>query len=586
MNQLANKMKKYILLVLLLMTFLPLKAQQNGKALAANYKPIGSNSTIDTESLKLISSKEVLITLIKNDEVLNSRHADRIMEVLETMYVAGSKPVIWLTSKGPKSILTEANRQIQSSNAHGLNPARYASQWFDKTYAKVNSGNYNAEELEAINLNLTANYLLFNYDLIKGRINPDKLSGYWVKDKRQVKLLQRLSASKTSKKLRSHLKRITPKGKKYTQLQREYQFYENLDDEGGWPEIVLPENTAIEPAESHELIPAIRKRLSITDMYYTVKRKRPALTLTLIDSTLYDEKLISSVKRFQERHGLEVDGIIGKSTVTAMNISARRKADIIALNMERMRWMPTNVGQHFIEVNIPEYKLRVYNKKKKALEMKVIVGKEYTSTPVFSDTLKYLVLSPTWTVPMSIKAYEMLPKLKEEPTYYTKKNYKFYKGWNTSNEVNPATIDWSQYNGKDFPFNVVQQPGPTNSLGLVKFIMPNDMSIYLHDTPTDYLFERTERAFSHGCIRLEKPEVLANYLLRDQKNWGSARINEFLHKPSPEKVYLEKDYHVQLAYFTAFVDEKGTMNFRDDIYGHDDQQLKELKAIHSDLEIQ
>jgi len=269
-----------------------------------------------------------------------------------------------------------------------------------------------------------------------------------------------------------------------------------------------------------------------------------------------------------------------------MNISARRKADIIALNMERMRWMPTNVGQHFIEVNIPEYKLRVYNKKKKALEMKVIVGKEYTSTPVFSDTLKYLVLSPTWTVPMSIKAYEMLPKLKEEPTYYTKKNYKFYKGWNTSNEVNPATIDWSQYNGKDFPFNVVQQPGPTNSLGLVKFIMPNDMSIYLHDTPTDYLFERTERAFSHGCIRLEKPEVLANYLLRDQKNWGSARINEFLHKPSPEKVYLEKDYHVQLAYFTAFVDEKGAMNFRDDIYGHDDQQLKELKAIHSDLEIQ
>ncbi|TRX60516.1 L,D-transpeptidase family protein [Fulvivirga sp. M361] len=285
------------------------------------------------------------------------------------------------------------------------------------------------------------------------------------------------------------------------------------------------------------------------------------------------------MKRFQQRHGLEVDGRIGRSTLNALNISVSDKIKMIELNLERLRWLPKNYGREYLLVNIPEYKLRAYQKSKLSLVMGVIVGKEYTSTPVFCDTLRYLVFSPTWTVPHSIKSEEMLPRLQRDSSYYSGKNYKFYKGWHTDQEIEPSLVDWSQYSIDHFPFNVVQQPGPGNALGLVKFIMPNNHSIYLHDTPTDHLFERTERALSHGCIRLEEPALLAQYLLRDQKSWDINKILAAMHKDEPERVYFKKNYHVQLTYLTSFVDEFGLINFRDDIYGHDRAQMTEINTI-------
>lgn len=178
---------------------------------------------------------------------------------------------------------------------------------------------------------------------------------------------------------------------------------------------------------------------------------------------------------------------------------------------------------------------------------------------------------------MSIKSTEMLEKLKTNATYYTDKDFKFYHGWDLNNELtDPRAINWNLYSENNFPFTVVQQPGPSNALGLAKFIMPNDLSIYLHDTPTDYLFDRNERAFSHGCIRLEKPDVLAEYLLRDQPGWNMKAIHKAMKSDEPIRVDFKQEYPVYLIYLTAFIDELGLLNFRDDIYGYDQQQLNKI----------
>lgn len=295
------------------------------------------------------------------------------------------------------------------------------------------------------------------------------------------------------------------------------------------------------------------------------------------DSLLYDSKLISAVKQFQHRHGLEVDGRIGGNTIEAMNVSVNDRIESIILNLERLRWLPSDLGKDYLMVNLPEYKLNIYKNRKLDLDMRVIVGKKTTSTPIFKDTLKYLVFSPTWTVPMSIKSVEMLSRLQKNSAYYSNRDFKFYNGWNLNDEVDPRNIDWSKYGENNFPFTAVQQPGPSNALGLVKFIMPNDLSIYLHDTPTDYLFERNERAFSHGCIRVEKPDVLAKYLLKPHRGWDMNAIHKAMRSDKPIRVDFKEDLPVYLVYLTAFVDELGLINFREDIYNYDQQQFNKIK---------
>ncbi len=546
------------------------KLSQERKSLPDSLWALPSKS-IKPEVFFMVPETYDLAKIPTSDGFKRSRYYDHIKQQIDSIYTLRNFTPIWLNGlRGYKEICEEALLQLQSAYLHGLDPEDYQAAEIRQMLSEVlKTKKIPLERYKTIELTLTAHYLLFNYDLIKGRVNPYKISKYWFYLDKKADVTSSIAELSSSKDLEKHFAAIIPKTDGYQQMTRQLAYYRQIKQNGGWPGISpWSSSYVLEPDSLDPFVPLIRERLKLTEV--NILKSAPK------DSLRYDAELTSAVKQFQHRHGLEVDGRIGSNTVEFMNISVSEKINQMLLNLERMRWLPSDFGEDFAMVNLPEYKLKVYKNRKVDLEMRVIVGKKTTSTPIFQDTLKYIVFSPTWTVPMSIKSTEMLAKLLNSPTHYSA-DFKFYNGWDLNDEVNPANVDWTKYSESHFPFTVVQQPGPKNALGLAKFIMPNDLSIYMHDTPTDYLFERNERAFSHGCIRLEKPDVLAEYFLRDQQGWDMAAIKKAMNNDKPIRVDLTHAYPVYLIYLTAFVDELGLVNFREDIYGYDLEQIQKLK---------
>lgn len=281
-------------------------------------------------------------------------------------------------------------------------------------------------------------------------------------------------------------------------------------------------------------------------------------SVKLNNDIFYDSALLVSVKKFQHRMGLTEDGAIGNKMIVELNVPVRKRVQQILVNMERIRWMPPENDSNYIIVNIPEYKMRVYDSGKLAYDMNVIVGSAANSSVIFNGNLKYIVFSPFWNVPESIVRAEILPGIRKNGNYLAKHNMEII--------------------GQSGGLPIVRQnPGPKNSLGLVKFLFPNNYSIYFHDTPNRNLFSQTSRNLSHGCIRLGEPVKFARYLLRnDTINWPDHKIDSAMHLEKEKWVTLKKSVPVFLVYFTAWVDKSGELNFRKDIYGHDKKMVDKL----------
>jgi len=269
-------------------------------------------------------------------------------------------------------------------------------------------------------------------------------------------------------------------------------------------------------------------------------------------SLVYNAALTKAVKNFQFRYGLKEDGAVGGSTLSEMNRPVDFRIRQILVNMERIRWVPAQPGGDYILVNIPSFKLYAYQKGKLAFNMNVVVGSTQNNTVIFTGKLRHVVFSPYWNVPPSIVNKEVLPGIKRNPNYLASHN-----------------MEW---NGGQ----VRQKPGPKNSLGLVKFLFPNSYNIYLHDTPSKSLFNEDKRAFSHGCIRLSEPKKLAQWILRNDLAWTEEAIVKAMHTGKEKYVNVRRDVQVFIGYFTAFVDNEGNMNFRDDIYGHDKKLAEKM----------
>lgn len=268
-------------------------------------------------------------------------------------------------------------------------------------------------------------------------------------------------------------------------------------------------------------------------------------------SNLYDTNLENAVKSYQERFGMTPDGVIGSRFISSMNMPLSYYIRKIIVNMERMRWIPTNISRHFLLINIPSFSLYAYNDDTVTFRMNVVVGKNVHKTVLFSGNIQYIVFSPYWNVPPSIMKAEVLPAIKRDPGYLKRNN-----------------MEW---NGN----SIRQKPGPKNSLGLVKFLFPNSYNIYLHDSPAKSLFNEPTRAFSHGCIRLAEPAKLADYLLKDDPQWNEKAIDKAMHAGKEKYVTLKQTMPVYIGYFTAYVDSKGRLNFRDDVYNRD-QALEKM----------
>jgi murein L,D-transpeptidase YcbB/YkuD len=311
-------------------------------------------------------------------------------------------------------------------------------------------------------------------------------------------------------------------------------------------------------------VPAIRTRLKLTD----------GVGPSRVESEIYDDALVDAVKRFQARQGLENDGVIGASTIVAMNVPLQERIQSIVMALERLRWMPEDLGRQYVIVNIAGFDLRRINGGNVEEHMAVVVGKPYTRTPVFSDRIRYVEFNPYWTVPPGIAANEELPKLRKNPASLSEQGFELVRG----NEViDPKSIDWSRYGSGNFPFQIRQRPGDNNALGHVKLMFPNEHNVYLHDSPARSLFSRNVRAFSHGCIRLARPLDLADQVLRagGVSGWNRDRIDQVIALGKNTVVSLQNPLPVHITYMTAWVD-GDFVNFRPDIYGHDAKLLAAL----------
>lgn len=326
----------------------------------------------------------------------------------------------------------------------------------------------------------------------------------------------------------------------YRALKEQLQKYYAIVQKGGWPQITTKKKS-FKKGMSDSAIGVIKRRLQITgDM--------PGADT----SQVFNDTLELAVKRFQTAMGYKPDGVINTQLIKDLNVPAITRVQQILMNMGRMRWMPTEPSGRLIVVNIPEFVLHVYEGKGEAWRMNVVVGKEGHNTMMFSGDLNQVVFSPYWNVPPSIVKNEILPELASNPAYLASQNME-------------------QVGTEDGLPKIRQLPGTGNSLGRVKFLFPNSFNIYFHDTPAKSLFEKDKRAYSHGCIRLAEPEKMARYLLRDQPEWTPEKIESAMNSGTEKYVKLKNPVPVLITYYTAWVDNNGLLNFRDDIYDHDDK---------------
>lgn len=325
----------------------------------------------------------------------------------------------------------------------------------------------------------------------------------------------------------------------YKALKDQLGKYLSIARKGGWPQVNIVGKKSLKKGISSPDIVTIKKRLAITG------------DMPLNDtSQIFTDTLAIAVKNFQARHGFRETGMVSDSLVKEMNVPVTQRIEQLLMNMDRMRWLANNPSGNLIIVNIPEFVLHVYEGKQKAFDIDVVVGKEGHNTMMFNGDLNQVVFSPYWNVPPSIVAKEILPAMEKNPNYIAKENM--------------------EITGNDDGLPVVRQkPGAGNALGKVKFLFPNSFNIYFHDTPAKSLFEKDKRAYSHGCIRLKEPEKFANYVLRNQPEWTPEKISEAMNSGTEKYVKVKDPIPVVITYYTAWVDENGRLNFREDIYGHD-----------------
>ncbi len=400
------------------------------------------------------------------------------------------------------------------------------------------------QQLADADVILTSAYVALGEDLLTGQVDPKHMSQDWHIDPHDERIDSALVRSLHSDSLAASIAAMKPQDPGYAALRTALDRYREIARRGGWPRVPAGRALKRGDMESASRLAALRARLATEGLVDSAAASSDSAAGA---RSRYDAALAGAVARFQATHGITVDSVLGAETVKSMNTPAQYRVGQIAANLERYRWLPRKLGDRHIVVNVPAFRLEAYDSGQKVLEMKVVVGAEYENrkTPVFSDNMQYLVFRPYWLVPDSIAAREIWPKVQADPGYLDRDNYEIYND-----------------RGKQ---RIRQKPGDKNSLGLVKFMFPNDFNIYLHDTPQQQLFQKDVRAFSHGCIRLQKPAELAQWVL----GWPPERVQQEMHDgPDNHQVNLPQKIPVYIVYFTVY-SRDGELYFGNDLYDRD-----------------
>jgi murein L,D-transpeptidase YcbB/YkuD len=456
-----------------------------------------------------------------------------------------------------KQDIDDLKTAIRQSYDHGLTPSDYHIIAIEEM-SDVNT----PDEKVLRDIVLTDAFLFFTSHVISGKTNPKTKDAQWqlVKSERNpVNYIDKIGKEP----LLSLIENLYPQHRNYSFLKEQLAECRRMAAEGGWPKVV--EGAMLKPGMSDSRVPQIKRRLQITGEFKA-----------LVDSEnfIYDEELKQAVVKFQKKHGVEALGNIGPETTAALNASVEERIKTLEVKLERWRWLPVGFSSYYVLVNIANFELEVIDDGQRLIHQKVIVGRPFRKTPVFSSEMEYLVINPTWTVPPTILRNDLVPEVRKNVRYLADKKISVLS--QDGKKLNPDSINWDS--NSVFSYTFRQDPGKSNALGSVKFMFPNSYSVYLHDTPSRELFNRAERAFSSGCIRVEKPVELAELLLADQGKWSQASIRSVIETNSTQTVRLPRKPAVYLLYWTAWIDNEGHHHYSKDIYDRDEPVYNSLKS--------
>jgi murein L,D-transpeptidase YcbB/YkuD len=469
------------------------------------------------------------------------------------LYKLYGNNALWLTSDGLHKTRTKAlTDAVLAANGDGMRLDDYPIGALAEAIAALKQTKTpTADQLATADVILTASYTSLGEDLLTGQVDPRTVAQAWHVDPEEENVDSALVRNLRYEQLDKALATMRPTDDDYRALSRQLKIYRGIVAKGGWQKV--PDTKQVKPGATADpaVLAAVRSRLAVEGIVPAGGANKASMIPSSQDAgatsaNTYDHDLAAAVALFQTRHGINVDSALGKETIESMNVPADFRLGEIAANMERYRWLPRSFGSRYIFVNVSAFKLEAYDTGQKNLDMKVIVGEEYQdkATPVFADSMETVVFRPYWNVTPDIAAKEIFPK---GSAYMARENMETY-------QEGGAT-------------RVRQRPGPKNALGLVKFLFPNDFNIYLHDTPNHELFKQDVRAFSHGCIRVERPAELAQWVL----GWPADKVQQEMENPPDNKsVKVPRKIPVYITYFTTYMN-NGQLYFGNDLYSRDDK---------------
>jgi L,D-transpeptidase YcbB len=476
-------------------------------------------------------------------------------QLLVLFYSATEYELAWRDGTNVIALITA----LTDAYTEGLNPQDYHFNLLQSYFRNAKMTEIDSVEFDVL---LTDAFLTYSSHILSGKSDPELLyPNKWSVERRRLNLPQVLQNALSDKNIATTLDGLKPQYVGYGQLKEQLKHFRNIQA-CGWP--TIPEGPPLICGDSSERILLVRERLISTGHLHVH---------AMNGGVVYDSVLEIAVKKFQEEHGLATDGVIGMRTLRSLNVPVDSYIDKLKINLERFRWLPWELGEKYVYVNIPDFRLQVRLGDSIVMSMKAIMGRSERSTPVFSSHIRCLILNPTWTVPPTILKEDVLPAVKKNSHYLKKNNLRLFN--KHGEEVDPAELPWSTYTHRNFPYQIRQDPGIYNSLGLIKFQFQNQYQVFLHDTNARYLFSQTNRALSSGCIRIEHPFVLATWLLSETK-WTQEKLNKEVSSGKTRTIIFSEQIPIHILYFTAFVEHDDILNFREDIYDLDKAVLLSL----------
>ena len=481
--------------------------------------------------------------------------------VLPALYEQRDYTLVWTRQESVNQLFNV----LENIDEDGLSPADYHLDKLRELRSRIENAHSSDTGIAAdYDILLTDSLIRLGYHLLVGKVDPVQLDSNWNMDQAigSLDMILQMAQSIDTAMVTELVESLRPQLPVYAALKAALMRYRQIEQQGGWPSV--PEGVVLKRGMSDPRVTDIRKRLAVTG-------ELPAAEL---GSTLYDEAVEMAVELFQRHHNLAADGATGAATLAAMNVPVEDRIDQIRVNLERARWVFHNLSDEFVLVDIAGFQVLYFRGGKLIWRTRAQVGTPFRKTPVFKSRITFLEINPTWTVPPTILNKDILPKLWGDPAYLQKRDMQVIQYNGTP--VDASTIDWSLYPGKDFPYLIRQNPGPRNALGRIKFMFPNEHLVYLHDTPSKSLFERSERTFSSGCIRIENPYSFAELLLKSDE-WDTEKIVEVVDSKIKISVSLPSPVTVILLYWTVNAETDEHIVFKKDIYNRDAAILVGLK---------